>query len=425
MKNPTHLLLCISLACTTWCVHAQESLKFADYFEAVKSTNQVLAAQRENLRIAKAAQSIAAVRPDPVLSVGTSREQTSGLKTTASKPQSFGITQTFETAGKRGQRISAAEADYELQQKNLEAFTLALAFDALDAYVNSAFVRETLKRQEGSLSALQDVVEANRKRLNAGAIGRLELSQSILETQRYNKDVETTRGNLIGAETRLSTQLGERFNKRFNHQFPSLQFSELTALPVLDHLIAKAMVKRSEILVAQAALDAARAKLLLAQSNRWVDVDVGLSLTNTPPTPDQTLRSQVIGVSVSVPLPLSRLQNGEIIQAQAAVIQTELGLQSAMRKAESEVESASAQYLAASKVLTSYQTTVLAENQRVLEGFRFSYLKGSASLLELLNAQRTADDTYLGYLDALASYARAKGQLQISLGETPDLEGGF
>jgi cobalt-zinc-cadmium efflux system outer membrane protein len=45
--------------------------------------------------------------------------------------------------------------------------------------------------------------------------------------------------------------------------------------------------------------------------------------------------------------------------------------------------------------------------------------------MELLNAQRTADDTYLDYLDALATYARAKAQIQISVGERPDLEADF
>jgi outer membrane protein, heavy metal efflux system len=52
---------------------------------------------------------------------------------------------------------------------------------------------------------------------------------------------------------------------------------------------------------------------------------------------------------------------------------------------------------------------------------RTSYRKGATSLLQLLNAQRTADDVYLSYLQALADLASATVKLQLSAGMRPDL----
>jgi outer membrane protein, heavy metal efflux system len=92
-----------------------------------------------------------------------------------------------------------------------------------------------------------------------------------------------------------------------------------------------------------------------------------------------------------------------------------------MLKAETEVRATHAQHQAAAANVQSYSDRVLKEADEVLVGMRTSYRLGSASLLELLNAQRTADDVYLGYLQTLADLANATVKLQVSVGMKPDL----
>ena len=58
---------------------------------------------------------------------------------------------------------------------------------------------------------------------------------------------------------------------------------------------------------------------------------------------------------------------------------------------------------------------------KMMEGMRLSYRHGAASLLELLAAQRSADDAYLAYLQAKADLASATVQLQLSTGRKPRL----
>lgn len=419
------ILVLAALAGQSASALAQAPLRFIEYLSAVENSSPDLAAQREGVVSARAGIDLAGVFPDPVLSVSASRERDPASKPSATKPNTVGITQTIETAGKRGHRIRAAEADLRLAQRSLEGFRHSLASDALDAFVGAIQAREALKRQEASYLALQEVVAANEKRLKAGAIGRLELAQSILEAQRYSKDVEGARADLTAALAQLSVPLGQAYGERFPGREPEADLAELPDLPPLKELLARADERRDDILVARAGVESARAKLDLARANRWVDVDVGVSVTDTPAVPGVAERSRLLGVSLSVPIPFSRLQRGDLIQAETALTQADLGLRSAQTRARAEIEAAAARYRSAATVLRNYRSTILAENKRVLDGFRLSYQKGAASLLELLNAQRTADDTYLAYLDALATYARAKGQLQISIGENPDLEDGF
>ena len=68
-----------------------------------------------------------------------------------------------------------------------------------------------------------------------------------------------------------------------------------------------------------------------------------------------------------------------------------------------------------------YRKDVLRNANRMLEGIRLSYRNGAASLLELLAAQRSADDAYLAYLQSEADMATATVQLQLAIGEQPSL----
>jgi cobalt-zinc-cadmium efflux system outer membrane protein len=98
-----------------------------------------------------------------------------------------------------------------------------------------------------------------------------------------------------------------------------------------------------------------------------------------------------------------------------------LGLREAELTTEIDVRNALATFQAAQENLQRYRNSVIADADRVLEGMRQSYRQGAASLLELLDAQRTADETYLDYLQAQAELAGATVELQRSIGLKPAL----
>lgn len=118
--NRLRIHLILTVAAWTGLAQAEAPLRFSEYLSAVEASSPDYAAQKENVTAAQAGIDIAGVRPDPVLSVGTSREQAPESKPTATKPNTVGITQTIETAGKRGHRIKAAEADLRLAQRSLD-----------------------------------------------------------------------------------------------------------------------------------------------------------------------------------------------------------------------------------------------------------------------------------------------------------------
>ena len=64
-------------------------------------------------------------------------------------------------------------------------------------------------------------------------------------------------------------------------------------------------------------------------------------------------------------------------------------------------------YQAAVQRLQLYRGGMLKDADRVLEARLYAYQRGGATLLEVIDAQRTSADMYLAYAQALADHARA------------------
>ncbi|WP_183031114.1 TolC family protein [Cupriavidus sp. UME77] len=439
-----HLVLATSMlaASASWGQDAQDTpaaatarapVRFASYLDTVERHNIGLSAQQETIRGAQAEISIAGVRPDPVLKYGRGNIETS--RAVSPKPprtHEFEIEIPIELGGKRGARIRAAQSNLRLTEANLQGFKHALYQESATAFVEACRSREALVRQESTLSALSNVVRANEIRRKAGDIGGLELSQSRVERDRFTAEVKSARAAAQAAMQKLSIQLGVRVAEAFGNAPLACEFQPYDPGTDSGALIAQAMEARDEVRIARATLENARDKSGLARANRWVDPSVSFAMTMTPgvrgttddegqPNGDGAARSRMLGVSVSIPLPLSRLQRGELIQAESEVTQAMLALREAELKTEVDVRNALTAFQAAQDNLQRYRDSVIADADRVLDGMRQSYRQGSASLLELLDAQRTADETYLDYLQAQADLAGATVELQLSTGLRPAL----
>jgi len=83
------------------------------------------------------------------------------------------------------------------------------------------------------------------------------------------------------------------------------------------------------------------------------------------------------------------------------------------------VRSAWALYQSALDTAQQYQSGMLEDARRVLDGMQLSWQNGAASLLELMSAQHDMDEAVLEALTAQTELARAIIQLQLSSGQRP------
>jgi outer membrane protein, heavy metal efflux system len=417
--------------------HAQTGaapIRLSEYLHAVEVGNLDLQSQREGVASARAGVSVAGVRPDPQLTFGVvSHELHAPNKPNATTPLTAGVALAIETAGKRGARIRAAESNVRATRATLDAAHDQWLIDASAAFVEACRSREVLARKQSSLESFRGTVHANEVRFKAGDIGLLELRQSRVEAERFAVDVTTAAADAEAALINLSLPLGRPFDAVFGGAPPDCELKLQSTSPDLDAFVSQALSQRREVRAAQAAVDNARDVAELARANRWVDPVVSVGLTNTPRinpivdgsgivTNSPTLqRSLTLGLTLSVPIPLSRTQDGELRQAEAALTQAQFQLTSALLKAQTDVRATYSRYRAVVANEARYRGRVQQDSERVLEGARISYGKGASSLLELLDAQRTADQIALDHLQAQADLANATVKLQVNAGTTPDL----
>ncbi|AQR71140.1 transporter [Janthinobacterium sp. LM6] len=404
-------------------------LSFETYLSAVESHSLELQAQQEDIVSAKAGIGIAGLRPDPEFTLGATRET---VRSVEHRPITWNpaISMAIETGGKRAARLKAAHSHVALAEETVAGFRSELYGTAAAAFTEACRTREVLARKEQTMAALSKVVDANAVRRKAGDVGGIELLQSRVERDQFQAELAQARSEADSAMLNLSPPLG----RQFDALFPDAQLGcDLAAYADQDAsvLAPQALEARSDVRIARATLDNLRDGAALVRANRAVDptVTVGLAATrgyhdgiDAGGNPvDGASRSRALSLSLAIPIPLSRRDTGDVVQAESSVTQAMLALRQAELTAETQVRTAQRQLHAAQDRLARYRDGVLVDAQKVVDGMRLSYVKGNASLLEWLAAQRSADEAYQGYVQARADAAIASTQLQLALGQRPRL----
>ncbi|MGK5009475.1 TolC family protein [Janthinobacterium sp. MDB2-8] len=404
-------------------------LSFETYLSAVESNSLELQAQRENIGSAKAGIGIAGLRPDPEFTLGATRET---VRSVEHRPITWNpaISMAIETGGKRAARIKAAQSNVALAEETVAGFRSELYGTAAAAFTEACRTREVAARKQQTMAALSKVVEANAVRRKAGDVGGIELLQSRVERDQFQADLAQAHSEADSAMLALSPPLG----RQFDALFPDAQLAcDFAAYDNKDAsvLVPQALDARSDVRIARATLDNLRDGAALVRANRAVDPSVTLGLAaargyhdgiDASGNPvDGTPRSRALSLSLAIPIPLSRRDKGDIVQAEAGVTQAMLALRQAELTAETQVRTAQRQLRAAQDRLARYRDGVLVDAQKVVDGMRLSYFSGNASLLEWLAAQRSADEAYQGYVQARADAAIASTQLQLAIGQRPRL----
>ena len=158
---------------------------------------------------------------------------------------------------------------------------------------------------------------------------------------------------------------------------------------------------------------------LEGREDRWSDIDLtaGTSYYTQGTNPiDPTPKFSSVNVGVSFPIPLSNFSHGELRAAQYTAKQAQKTEQSTEWKAVIDVRQAWAAYQAAIVQLAQYTGGVLLDAERVRRAKLYSYQHGSASLLDVLTAEQTANDVYVASYDAERQYAHALINLGQSTG---------
>jgi cobalt-zinc-cadmium efflux system outer membrane protein len=346
-----------------------------------------------------------------VLSVGAVGSASQGLTLSRSGQVYPQVQQLFEVAGKRGYRIESAGFGTKGAEAAFEDAIRQLGFTLKETYYRVQVGQRRLGLAEESRDRFGRILEVNTLRFKKGFIAEVDLIRIRLQMVDFHalviasvQETESARADLrVMLQVPASTKLELTSDLEYRRVEPDLPTMQRTALESRPDLRQKRLARSQR-----------SADLKLAQAYRYPDVTIGGGYAvQGPQGPDNPNQ---FGVSVGIPLPIFNRNQGGIAQSEVGVQVADAELQKALLEVENQVDIAYRNLLLSRTLVEAYQKGVLDDARQTFTIVERAYERGGATILELLDAARTARAIQLNYLESLFSYQRNVFQLENAIG---------
>jgi outer membrane protein TolC len=348
----------------------------ADLIRHAVANSPALRAAAADERAARAAVFVAGALPDPHVGVDVAVEPVE----TRVGPQRarFMLSQTLPGRGKRGAREGVARAAVETAARRYEREAARLAYRVAAAYYDYYFLHRSLQVTRDNRDLLVYLEEIVRTSYKTGKSPYADLIREQVEIGRLENDLRSLEDRLRPARERLNSLL---------HRSPGAPLPE----PVIDPGPGKP------------------------------DWKLSLGYTVTGPArmagvPDSGDDPISVGVSVNVPL-WRKKYRALVRQAEE---QRRAGVEArdaAEDELRDEVAWALYEFRNAEREVDLYRDTLLPKSTQSLEASQAGFRAGTATVLDVVDAQRVMLSFQLAYERALAARARAVAELRMLAGE--------
>jgi cobalt-zinc-cadmium efflux system outer membrane protein len=321
------------------------------------------------------------------------------------------VSQLIEIGGKRSNRQESARAGV--------AGARAAFFDAqrlLDQGVTKAYIAAVLAGENArilneSARMLHHEVEIAQARLKAGDISDSDEKQIEINAEQFELQARTADAAAVQARIAVEVLMG--VNKPLGKWTPAESLAQLVHLvtgPLANTNDLKPEAARPDVLAADANLQSSKANLKLQKADRIPDPTLSLGVEHEPPGGGPPV--DTLNVGVSFPLPLWNWNGGNIKAAEAARAQAEIALEKARAQVMADTANAQNEYDEAFQRWQRYRDQTVSKSAKVRDSVAFAFEKGGASLVDLLEAERTDNDVRLAAEQAQADTASAAADLE-------------
>jgi len=337
--------------------------------------------------------------------------------------QTFGVTQVLDLWSKRGARSGAAEQGVARQRLVTEDALREIAYA-----VRSAFADVSREQSERDLARevaarYAETVRISQARFRAGDISEAELRKIELEGIRYDNAVVDAEMEWDVSRQKLAAVMGLPATRALPERVqdpatrPTFDFARDVA-----RLTADALERRPDLRAAGAARRVAEAQLGAARREVYPDFEVGAAYTRDSFQVSGD-NPNTLGLSLSLPLPIFDRNQAGVGRARLDMRRADNEGERLRLAVEHDVGEAVRKAERAQVLLKTYEGAaaggpgMLARAEDALRVAEKSYKAGAASLLDLLEAQRTNLDTRADYLRVLYDFRQAAIDVTHAVGE--------
>jgi len=355
------------------------------YLARALEANPGLAALAERYEAARARVPQAAALPDPMVRISVE-----GLEADyAAQETMLMVTQTVPWMGKRSNREESASAEAEALWHSFRARQLALMREVATAYYDYGYTAKASALTRDKVRLADELIAVAEERVRGGA-GLNDLVRLKVERGRIADRLSTLEQEGAVHATRLREWLALASHEAL----PPVEW-ELPAPIAADALDLRAALERNnpELAALRLMIDSAEARREVARLQSYPDLTFGVQYSQMDsadaamnPMPNEDMW----GVSVAFNVPIwggrNRAARAEALASQRAAEHAHAERLNALTAA---LESALARLEDAQRRLDLYGGELLDLARQGLEISRAAYSSGRASILEVIDSERT------------------------------------
>lgn len=316
------------------------------------------------------------------------------------------VNQLVEIGGKRSNRQEAGRAGVVGARARFLDAKRTLDQGVTKAYASALLATENARILNDSAGYMRREAEIGDIRLKAGDLSDADFKQILIAVEQF--ELQAKAAEAAASQSRISVEILMGVTQPKGDWTPAdnLEQMDVVASPAIE---AKPGAERPDVLAAETDLRGAQAQLKLQRAIRIPDPTFSVGYEHEPPGGGPPVDTFNIGVSF--PLPLWNRNGGNIKAAAAAVDQSALVLAKIKAQSVSDLANAEVAYTEASKRLERYQNEIRPQSAKVRESVAFAFEKGGASLVDLLEAERTDNDVRIATAQAMSDTASAVADL--------------
>lgn len=317
------------------------------------------------------------------------------------------LSQQVEIAGQRGKRVARSEADHAAAGRRLERRRQEVRAAVERAFALALGSRDLMDVAASDLALTRNLMEFQRRRLEAGATSQLELNLAQAAAGRADRRLQGVKAEWMTARTRLAEAAG------LDPAKPPLPVGSLPAataeIMALDPLVATALARRPDL--DSLRLEAERARRQLKLERSLAVPDLRLEAFGSREEGDD-----IAGIGLGLAIPLFNRNQGGIVEASSTLHRTGAETRKAELAVRQEVTEARARLEASTAAVSALSELVVGTLEESLDLLQRSMEAGKVSALDVLLLRRELIEGRREYVEAAVQAWVARVDLELATG---------
>ena len=386
-----------------------QSLTYKPFIESVMSNNQAYCAEKLNVPISEALYKASKAIQNPSLSAtygnnsDWKKQMGQSVELEVSQPITFGVISARKQVAKNEAKIAST---------NLDDYLLNLKAEATVSFIEALLARDLSLIANQTYQNMQRLASGDSLRFVKGDISEYDMLQTRIEARMAQQDYLSTVASYNNCLVALDLYTGNptRGTSAIEGQLSN---------PNKDYTIAElteiAQRNRPDLKSALQSVTLAESQARLVKRERLPEVELSLGMSinsevrnEIAPAPKYTGYT----AGVSMPLPFSNTNKGNIRASQLSIQQSQLQAEALENQMISEIMQALNNYHMAQRNAKTYTEELIHDAEKILQGRIYAYQRGETSLIEVLAAQETYNEVRKNYTEALSQCMTAWVELQ-------------